>query len=161
MHRYIRANLMDSFCPSEGGKCRYDVFARISTSDNNHFGKRDSKGVYSEGTSAHKKSIIDTIKHIRPKKDVGTLYTKYFEIGSPAELEEMLDKETLRRKIYRHLDSRRYSMYFNRWKAYELMLNVEQEGSFNYDWVVHCRLDMSWGERAKKQAASRLRKFTI
>lgn len=48
-------------------------------------------------------------------------------------------------KIFRLLDSRRYSMYYNRWKSYELMLKHEQRTSHRFDWVVHARLDMLWG----------------
>lgn len=41
--------------------------------------------------------------------------------------------------------SHRYSMYFGRWKAYEMMLNQEKRQGYQYDWVIHARLDCAWG----------------
>jgi hypothetical protein len=57
----------------------------------------------------------------------GVLMTRYIDIGSTEEQLEMLAvqesakatslKLPMKHKIYRRLDSRRYSMYFNRWYA--------------------------------------------
>jgi len=37
VHKTIKHNLIDSFCPHDN-MCKYDVFVRVSSNDNNHVG---------------------------------------------------------------------------------------------------------------------------
>jgi hypothetical protein len=140
----ISRNLLASFCPS--ASCRYDVFVRISADDNVHTGI-DAAGVFVGSNDQARREIVAAIKDFQPNDPRCSLFAEYYEIGSKEELEVMVEygKEDVRHKIYRELDSRRYSMFFGRWKAFEMMLKHEKDQSISYDWVVHARLDAAWG----------------
>jgi hypothetical protein len=51
------------------------------------------------------------------------------DIGSDVEAAEMseMTNRSLDQKMFRDFDSRRYSMYFNRYSSYHMALNEEQE----------------------------------
>lgn len=139
VHTTIKQNLIHSYCPLDN-HCEYDVFIRISSSDNNHAGDQlDSKGIYSPGSYKIKNDVINTLKTIIPPSNSNSrLYVDYFDIGSEREKEEMIahakmhPNTEMKHKVYRDLDSRRYSMYYNRWKAYDMMLRHEQTIGRNY-----------------------------
>lgn len=142
----IRYNLIDAFCPPSS--CIYDVFARISLNDNNHVGI-SSSGVLTVGDESTKNRIMESIKTLEPPAHSGGhLYTEYYAIGSEEELEAMkaFGGNNFRHRMFRELDTRRYSMYYGRYVAYEMALQHEYSLGYNYTWIVHARFDAAWGE---------------
>jgi len=157
VHDSIRFNLILALCPSQ--RCVGDVFVRLSAADNNHRGY-DSVGILRNESSLLVLRRIEAALQ-RLQTPGGKLIVKRVDIGSSDESADMdAHLETLkgdwdaqmRHKIYRHLDSRRYSMYFSRYLAFLMVVIEEEEISrmsgkpFKYDWVVHARLDAGWGE---------------
>jgi len=148
VHESIRYNLIRALCVAP--LCVGDVFVRISASDNNHRGY-DAVGVFNNATLAELRQIDDALMRLRMPN--GHLYVKRVDIGSPQEQLEMTQHvqslspaDALMHRIYRSLDSRRYSMYFGRQYAYRQMLEQEALNGKKYTWVVHARLDTGWGE---------------
>jgi len=137
VHKTIKHNLIDSFCPHDN-MCKYDVFVRVSSNDNNHVGA-NSKGTLSIAPSDLRTVISSVIKVLSPSsQSVGRLFTEYFEIGTNEEIRSMIEyakqhpTTEMKHKVYRELDLRRYSMYFNRWKAYDMALRQERLMGANY-----------------------------
>jgi len=148
VHESLRYNLIRSLCVAP--LCVGDVFVRISASDNNHRGY-DAVGVFNNATSAELRQVDEAL--MRLKMDNGHLYVKRVDIGSTEERQEMLQHvqgmaapDALLHRIYRSLDSRRYSMYFGRYFAYKQVLAQEALNGKPYTWIVHARLDTGWGE---------------
>lgn len=145
VHNSIRENLIAAFCPV--ALCKADVFVRLSLTDNRH-----------EGTGASSLGVHVTIDPNlvlkQSHKALGELtklpnvamFFNQIDIGSNEEKLEMYEttRENFKQRIYQDLDPRRYSMYFNRWKAYTMMVEKEQEARQPYTWVVHARLDQIW-----------------
>ena len=157
VHESIRFNLIRALCPTT--RCVGDVFVRLSTSDNNHRGY-DSIGVLKNATSFTIMRKIEAALE-RLKTPAGKLIVKRVDIGGAVEAADMdahiathaADWDAqMRHRVYRHLDGRRYSMYFSRFLAYLMVMLAEDEQSallgqaWKYDWVVHARLDAGWGE---------------
>ena len=148
IYESIHENLIASFCPKK--YCISDVYVRVSTSDNTHSGL-DSVGVLKTNDD---ESLLPKIKyaisHLNPQDDNGGGITEidWTDIGSEKEKNEMLNSPftSRRHKIFRTLDPRRYSMYFNRWSAYQMAIKKEIELGFKYTWIVHSRLDSAFGE---------------
>lgn len=141
----IKRNLIQSFCPAP--QCKHDVFVRISTSDNNHVGI-SAKGNLTLGTPELRQQADEALKSITPlPEEGGQLHRVFVDIASEEEKREMLEAfpSDMKHKIYRDLDPRRYSMYFNRWKAYEMMVAHEKTLPKPYTWVIFGRLDTAWG----------------
>ena len=148
LHQSIRENLIASFCPIE--YCISDVFVRVSQSDNTH-GGLDSFGTLKQGDPSNIPSIKYAIDQLNPQSGEGTegvTMVDWTDIGSTKEREEMLNSpfNSQVHKVLRTLDPRRYSMYFNRWSAYQMVLKKEISNGYNYTWIVHARLDTVWGE---------------
>jgi len=147
VHESIRENLINSFCPID--YCISDVFVRVSLSDNTH-GGLDSLGKLSHGDTNMKPTVKYAILRLNPQINSTHSFTDidWTDIGSQKEKNEMLTSKynTTRHKIFRVLDPRRYSMYFNRWSVYKMALDRENELGKKYDWIVHARLDAMWGE---------------
>lgn len=61
--------------------------------------------------------------------------------GKPNEQEKILSRQ---HKIFRQFDSRRYNMYLNRWAVYQMMEKNEKKYGYQYDYVIHARLDAAW-----------------
>ena len=143
----IRENLIASFCPV--GYCISDVFIRVSTSDNTH-GGLDSVGTLKPGDPKLIPAIEYAISRLNPQQEsgIGITTIDWTDIGSEKERNEMLKSNfnNQRHKVFRALDPRRYSMYFNRWSAYQLVKARELALGVQYTWVVHTRLDTVWGE---------------
>merc|ERR1711871_1918106 len=138
----IRENLIASFCPIE--YCISDVFVRVSQSDNTH-GGLDSFGTLKQGDPSNIPSIKYAIDQLNPQSGEGTegvTMVDWTDIGSTKEREEMLNSpfNSQVHKVLRTLDPRRYSMYFNRWSAYQMVLKKEISNGYNYTWIVHARL---------------------
>lgn len=136
VHKTIQYNLIQSLCPTEN-MCKYDVFVRVSSNDNNHVGA-NAKGTLSVAPPDMKGKIASILKVLEPPRNIGKLYTDFFEIGTPEEIRTMIDytkrfpDSAMRHKVYRDLDLRRYSMYFHRYKAYEMALKQEKVMGSNY-----------------------------
>jgi hypothetical protein len=151
VYETIRENLVISFCPR--ASCTADVFIRISTSDNMHDQKAfDAAGEYVPGNSSINQEIKHAISRLNPYTEEGggggITQIDWTDIGSEKEKSDMLSSPftSRRHKIFRTLDPRRYSMYFNRWSAYQLAVQRESQSGVRYTWIVHARLDAAWGE---------------
>jgi hypothetical protein len=147
VHESIRNNLIRSFCPLS--YCIGDVFLRLSTSDNTHLGP-DAKGVatFSDSTILNKLHIA--LRRLQPNRG-GQLFHEEVNIASRKESVQMdrITSNSFWLDVYRNLDSRRFSMYFNRYMAYQMALKQQEETGIEYDWFVHARLDMAWGAPIK------------
>ena len=148
VHQSMKYNLIHAFCAPS--LCNADVFARLSIADNNLNGL-DAKGKLVKGDAARKNEAIAALKSLKHKSFEGRLIYELVDIGSMDESKQMdvWTSKSRKQNIYRKLDSRRYSMHFNRWTAYNMMLYMEKELGVRYDWVVHARLDMGWGAPIK------------
>ncbi len=155
VHETLRWNLINAFCPKHLS-CVPDVIARVSITDNIHKGFNATGRMESLGED---KARIDKIKvttqHALSRLLLiggmrGHLVVDWTDIGSEKERAEMEKRfpSDQRHKTFRLLDSRRYSMYFNRFMAYELAMKQEKSygDGVKYDWIVHARLDGVWGE---------------
>lgn len=165
IHESIRINLIQSFCPFHS--CDAAVFARVSIADNVHQvnNKRveAADGVFIEGDENDKlriefaanrlvKPYVGSSKYGRANaafadRNISSSNTKFPQlvlewtnVGS-AEEKEAIKKEfpSKRHTILSTLDRRRYSMYFNRYKAYQMAVAFERENEMKFDWVVHAR----------------------
>jgi len=155
----IRTNLIHSFCPPN--ICQSVVFARVSLDDNVHQlagGQtiKDGSGMNIAGDLTKKPKIVEGINRL------GKVPPRFFSefqaphsptvlswgyVGSPLEREEMEQEyNTMNHKVFRSLDARRYSMYYNRQKSYQQVAAYEKEHNMTFTWVVHARLDAIWGE---------------
>lgn len=75
------------------------------------------------------------------------VFISWGSVGSATEREEMSKEfNTLNHNVFRVMDARRYSMYFNRQKSYQQVLTYEREHNMTFSWVVHVRFDSVWGE---------------
>lgn len=105
------------------------------------------------GNKKIKLEIDKAVNALRPhsNESLSQVHVEHFEIGSLDETEKMnaYGKDNIKNKIYRELDTRRFSMYFSRYMAYQMMLKNEIKLGFQYKWVVHARLDFGWGEPVK------------
>lgn len=135
----IKRNLIDAFCAKEK-LCDYDIFVRVSSNDNKHEGM-EAKGIPLQGTPESKSKISAALTIFEPSLKWGStnkMIVEFFELGGQQEKQSMIDyakqhpQTELKHKTYRELDARRYSMYFNRWKAYEMVLNYEKTSPRNY-----------------------------
>ncbi len=66
------------------------------------------------------------------------------DLGSEEDLSLQHSFKGIRHKIFRSLDSRRYSMFVNRWASFDLMAKYEAKKGIKYDYVIHARLDTAW-----------------
>ena len=161
VHETLRRNLVASFCTEEDG-CVRDIFIRMSTADNMHKAGSNAEGIPKAAVSGDMPAVLAALTKLQPlpltfnKQDVkeGTCKVQFRQIGVAR---EKLEKETAHfavpgsryhteHKVFRELDPRRYSMYFNRWSAYQLALQEEARHGTKYDFFVHVRLDVTWGE---------------
>ena len=167
IHETMRWNLVNSFCPRHL-KCVPDVIARVSMTDNIHKGFNASGEMLTVATGADStdryRSLKKMTQHALSRlllkgESKDHLVIDWTDIGSEKERLEMESvfpsTSHARHKLFRLLDSRRYSMYFNRYMAYKLAMKHEKaynmgsskgEGNGGYDWIVHARLDGAWGE---------------
>lgn len=144
IYESIRYNLINSFCPPMN--CAADVFVRLSIDDNWHVGA-NAVGKKIKGDKKILKDVAHAVARIAHASPKSKLFWRVVNIGSNQEANEM-DKVTatdFKQKVYRDLDPRRYSMYFNRAAAYDMALREEIINGKNYTWVVHARLDAGWG----------------
>ena len=146
VHETIRQNLISAFCPLK--YCISDVFIRLSSADNIHYGF-NSSGIFQESDGNLLPKIKYGLSRLNPQENKsGVTEIDWTDIGSDKEKNEMLNSPftSRRHKIFRTLDPRRYSMYFNRWSAYQKAIKKESDLGFKYTWIVHARLDSAFGE---------------
>lgn len=149
IHELLRVNLILSFCPPPN--CIADVFARVSRSDNTHehSGRaiKDSHGIEIPTNTSELPLIehaLHRLKSLAPGP--GILDIHWADVGSSVESQEMIDRlPSPRHKVFRALDPRRYSMYFNRWSAYMQARTHERTHNVTYSWFIHARFDMAFG----------------
>ena len=147
----IKYNLIDSFCPPPN--CNYHIFFRVSITDNTHVSAEntvvtDARGRQIPMTDAKLMATRNALKFFGDKASIDIV-----EIGSTQEQAGMLNfsHNNVLHKVYSTLDTRRYSMYLNRYYAYQMALKFETEHLFKgheadnkFDWIVHARLDFFW-----------------
>jgi hypothetical protein len=140
LFKTLKKNLIEGFCPRP--QCEPHVFARLSFSDNVHEGVRYSSVGVTLPRSDKTDFILSKVKDLAQRVTI-----EIVDIGSDQEKQEILRHGANRtfHKIYRELDSRRYSMYYNRWAAYQMAVKAEQEQGFRFEWVVHGRMDFFFG----------------
>ena len=137
----IKKNLIEAGCPYP--LCIGDVFARVSTTDNILAGM-NSSGITVRSSV---KSVRDEItRAISLLSERGSYVLEWSDIGSEEEEKYLSRFTSLRHKIFRTMDRRRYSMYGNRAAAFELALKHEERMNIQYTYVVHVRLDCTWFE---------------
>ena len=148
IHQSIKYNLIHAFCNPL--KCIGDVYIRYSIIDNRHKGF-NAQGIAVSGNSTNTQQSVESLQQLKQMSLRSNLVYTSVDVGSSKESQEMdvVTSKHIKQKLYRVLDSRRYSMYFNRWAAYSLMLESEKAYGIRYDWVVHARLDMGWGASIK------------
>ena len=139
VYESLRENLINSFCPKEF--CISDVFARVSMSDNTH-GGLSSIGTLHKVSIDQKPKVEYALSQLSAGSD--TLNVAWVDIGSKEEKDDMLGSifTSIRHKIFRTLDPRRYSMYFNRWAAYQMAVQREKTTGVQYKWIIHARYDI-------------------
>ena len=120
----------------------------MSGSDNTHqTSKFDSRGTYLPANDGHMDAINNAVRSLGVDVEV---VSTVVNIASDEEKNQMSSFESstgnaTMLKIYRNLDPRRYSMYFNRFMAFKMAMMYESNHAFNFDWIVHVRPDMMWG----------------
>ena len=130
VHWSIRSHLIDSF-----GGDPY-VFIRVSEDDNKNI-KTGTGVVWKQKYGENE--LNETLKVLNPK------VVEYFAFAN--QIEDMKKNYPgMDHKVFREMDTRRYSMYFHRCMAYKLMLRYELEQAIQFDWVILVRLDASWLE---------------
>ena len=144
VHGSIRNNLITSFCPLTS--CIPDIFMRISMTDNVPLGA-SSVGVLTGGKLGQLQNLKRAVQSFYGLRNDSFIRVEWVDIGSSVERAQMASEfPSFRHKIYRLLDPRRYSMYFNRYRSYKMMLERERSLLQHYRWVVHVRLDAAFGE---------------
>jgi hypothetical protein len=151
VHNSIRQNLLLAFCPddltrSDGtSHCTFDAFIRFSTADNQQAGLNASGTlVYHTGESVM--NITRLLRNVMSPPTTtghhpGSVMVKCVEVGGIEEANEMDAVATEAgevaghkdlHELYRRLDGRRYSMYFNRWMVYQMAVRHEQATSLTH-----------------------------
>lgn len=156
VHESIRHNLIHSFCPPR--ICQSVIFARLSLSDNIHQTKggaaiKSGDGMTIAADPTLKPIVADALKRLAKYEDNTLmmhscpLVVDWEDVGTPEEKQHMSDEfPSYRHRMFRTFDARRYSMYYNRYKAYSQVFDYEKMYGMNFTWVVHARLDTIWGE---------------
>lgn len=156
VHESQRINLINAFCPPR--ICQSTIFARISLSDNKHQDENglpvlDGRGIPIPADEKEKPAIEFALSRLVdiPNNAFHThsipLVVTWSDIGTESDEKEMASNfPGIRHKMFRTFDRRRYSMYYNRYKAYEQIFQYEKEHQMQFTWVVHVRLDSIWGE---------------
>jgi len=153
----IRMNLIHSFCPPDS--CRAAIFARVSLDDNVHQQKggapiRHGRGNKVIGDEQEKPVVAEALRRItkvplghKVSGDSVPLVMSWSQVGSPLERKEMEQEyNSINHKVFRAINSRHYSLYFNRQKSYEQVTAYEKEHNMTFTWVVQARLDSLFGE---------------
>jgi hypothetical protein len=138
VHWSIKKNLVDAL------HARVDVFVRTSTRDNIHGSDIGANGVTVPISDVRIAELKEALKVLTP---VSVQYVSpeeellEYEKDYPA---EPYPASGFYQSIFRKYDKRRYSMFFNRGKAYEMAMAHEQKEGFKYDYIANARLDALW-----------------
>lgn len=157
IHESIRMNLIHSFCPP--ALCHSVLLARVSLSDNKHQSPngttvKDANGINIPADINEKPIVMEALRRLARcpqgrscRSAYSPLLVTWADGGTAQEKANILEEfPDIRHKIFSQLDARRYSMYYNRYKSYQRVLDYEKEYQMNFTWVVHVRLDSVWGE---------------
>lgn len=153
VYQSIYQNLILSLCPSTPSSpspllplnsssfnCSYQIFMRISLIDNILNGLDANGAIVSPISNKIDKYLQNALSYFPSH----LLHYKISNFGSPEDLELYKHFTSFRHQIYSKFDKRRYSMYINRWGVYQMMLNYEILNNYQYDYVIHTRLDVAW-----------------
>ena len=130
VHWSIKANLIDAL----GGEPH--SFVRMSLEDNKNV--KTGTGIIFK-PEFDEREINETLKILNPDIIERFSYTTQVE-----EMKRLFPQPI--HTVFRENDQRRYSMFYHRCRAYELMLNYEKENNIKFDWVVLGRVDAGWLE---------------
>ena len=128
VHWSIRFNVIDSL-----GDESY-TFLRVALEDNLNV-KTGEGNIYQP--SYQQEDIDEAIKILNPRK------VEYFSLTNQEE-EMAKNYPELIHQVFRTMDKRRYSMFYNRCQSYKLLQTYEEEHNMKFDWVVLIRLDAAW-----------------
>ena len=153
VHESIRINLIHSFCPPKA--CNAVLFFRISMTDNVHEDSSGNKAGDGDGFAVTadpgmKEKVLRGVQRLGKVPGLNNtvpVVLSWSEVGSLSEKQAIMQQfPSLRHRIFTLLDSRRYSMYFNRYKAFMQVPAYEHQHGIQFNWVVHARLDAVWTE---------------
>jgi len=143
VHKTIDRYVIRSVCQEKS--CEAHCFLRLSVADNRAADKDPSGKLHLIDVDPFYTSLNWTtaVQHI-----------ERVDIGSAKEKEDMIQLENdsrqgVRHRMFRLLDPRRYSMYFNRWKNYDSLVKLEHKNGWRFDLVMHLRFDIMWGAPIK------------
>jgi hypothetical protein len=149
-------NLIHSFCPPSS--CQSVIFARVSLDDNVHQQEsgaaiKDPTGRNIVGDVSLKPKVVAALNRLAKvphgydhSLEVPVVVSWGF-VASQIERDDMKREfNSSHHNVFRQLDPRRYSMYYNRQKSYHQAHAYEKENNMTFTWVVHARLDSVWGE---------------
>lgn len=154
VHESIRVNLIHSFCVPR--HCHGVLFFRVSLIDNVHQDVTGNTIADGSGrmvpadptitgeviTAMHR---LAKVPHLNYSIPVVTTWA-HAPTSSLEKTAIMEEFPSVRSKIFTLLDSRRYSMYYNRYKSFMQVPSYEKMHNIEFQWVVHVRLDAIWGE---------------
>ena len=126
VHRSIKEYVLDAL----GGSA--DVFMRVSKEDSVHGDGIGSKGKKVAGVDQGAlKAAMGALNPVR---------SEYFSPSTEqAEMRELFPGR--RHEVFRRLDPRRYSMWYNRYKAFLMATKYAAEQGFEYHWFAMVRFD--------------------
>jgi hypothetical protein len=130
VHWSIKANLIDAL----GGEPH--SFVRMSLEDNRNV--KTGSGIIFK-LQVDEREVDETLKILNP--DI----VERFSYSEQVEEMKRLYPQPIH-TVFRENDQRRYSMFYHRCRAYELMLRYEKEHNVRFDWVVLGRVDAGWLE---------------
>jgi hypothetical protein len=151
VHESIRHNLIDSVCPRFN--CNRQVFLRISSTDNVHRNPEDGHAVNATGYVLNITSdTVNKVEHAVNRLFLNTnearrcLHVKWVQMSTESERQKMKSEfPSSRHTIFRELDPRRYSMYFNRWASFRMAADFEAATGRQFTWIVMARMDTLFG----------------
>ena len=130
VHWSIKSHLIDAL----GGEPH--TFVRLSLEDNKNV--KTGTGVIFK-PQFDEKEVNETLKLLNPD-----ILERFSYSDQVEEMKRFYPTEI--HTVFRENDQRRYSMFYHRCRAYELMLRYERENNVRFDWVVLARIDVSWLE---------------
>jgi hypothetical protein len=130
VHWSIKSHLIDAL----GGNPH--VFIRLSLEDNVNV--KTGHGVL-EKLDYGEVDVMRIVSILNPRK------VDFFSFSNQT-IDMERDFPSPIHTVFRENDQRRYSMFYHRCKAYQMVLEYEQQHRMKFDWVVLVRLDAAWVE---------------
>jgi hypothetical protein len=138
VHWSIKKNLIDAL------DAKVDVFVRTSMEDNVHGSGIGANGVVVPISDVRVAEFKQALKVINPVDVQYVSPAKEIEECESAYPTEPWPAAGFYQALFRKYDKRRYSMFFNRAKSYDMAVAHEKKEGFKYDYVAHARLDALW-----------------